>query len=271
MRLAKDLLCLPFLFLMGCLNAQVESGTNVYGTHHVTNTAMGCGHFLDDPLYYFKKVENRSLDAMPTPSKTQKEEIGQRRHGQLQKEYVFAKDFDIKKTVYQVFAQLKEKAASRTDFKLHVIASEEINAFTTIGGNIYLTTGLLHYVTSKDELAFIIGHEMGHHEKLHLERKIKKVMTTATLFSKTGVDAFTKIALDVNSKVSAPFDQIDEYEADKYGFVLAQACGFDSRRFADFFKRLETSQQRSLLRKLVATHPFAADRKNCIESYSNTK
>ena len=63
------------------------------------------------------------------------------------------------------------KNVSRNDvsYRISILKSEEINAFATLGGYLYITTGLLNFVDSYDELAFIIGHEVAH--ELVLRRK----------------------------------------------------------------------------------------------------
>ena len=85
------------------------------------------------------------------------------------------------------------------------------------------------------------------------------------------MEGFSEIAKKLNTTFLAPFDQIDEYEADKNGFDLAKAAGYNTARFADFFRKLEKNQQQDLLKKLTSTHPFAADRKECISNYINQK
>lgn len=231
------------------------------------NNIVDCGHLLDGPSYYIKQLENKSLDNMFSLTKEQKKQIGKANYEQVLKKNKLLKEFQNKKSVLQTFANVKKVANSTTAFKLHIIDSKDINAFTMIGGHIYLTTGLLSYVDSMDELAFILGHEIGHHEKLHLERKVKKIMATSTFFGATGVEEFTRIAIDLNNKFSAPFDQINEYEADEYGFELAKETGYDVNRFADFFKKLEKNEKRSILAKLNSTHPFSSDRRKCVENY----
>jgi len=251
-----------FVFVLLCITKSEAQSKKSSDSHIIQ-----CGHLFDGPAYYIKQVENKSLDNMFTLSKSQKQEIGKANYDQILKQNKLLKDFQDKERVLRTFAALKRVAKSEVVFKLHVIASEDINAFTMIGGHIYLTTGLLSYIDSMDELAFILGHEIGHHEKHHLERKIKKITATSTLFGASGIDDFTKIAVDLNHKFSAPFDQINEYEADKYGFELAKKAKYDITKFADFFKRMEENEERSILLKLNSTHPFSSDRRSCLESY----
>ncbi len=248
-------------------NAQMDSSGSSSYQSDLNGDIVNCGHLFDGPSYYIKQLENKSLDNMFSLTKEQKRAIGKANYEKTLKKYKLLNDFQHKESVLQTFANIKNAAHASTKFKLHVIASTDINAFTMIGGHIYLTSGLLDYIDSMDELAFILGHEIGHHEKLHLERKIKKIMATSSFFGKTGVEDFTKIAVDLNNKFSAPFDQINEYESDEYGFEVAKNAGYDVNRFADFFKKLEKNEDRSILTKLNSTHPFSSDRIKCLENY----
>lgn len=49
-----------------------------------------------------------------------------------------------------------------------VFDSEMINAFTVPGGNILISTGLIGFCDSPEELASVMAHEMGHVEERHL-------------------------------------------------------------------------------------------------------
>ena len=44
----------------------------------------------------------------------------------------------------------------------HVCESKEVNAFVTPGGHVYVHTGLLNVLETKDELAIVLGHELSH-------------------------------------------------------------------------------------------------------------
>jgi len=64
--------------------------------------------------------------------------------------------------------------------RVFVFDGQEFAAFTTPGGYIYVSTGLLDLLESDDELALIIGHELGHSENNHtaeLARLIKYMET----------------------------------------------------------------------------------------------
>jgi len=70
-----------------------------------------------------------------------------------------------------------------------VLNSKEINAFAAPGGIIMITTGMLKFVQSEDELAGILGHEIGHVEMHHGAGAVgqEKLMNLTTLVAKLAV------------------------------------------------------------------------------------
>ena len=181
---------------------------------------------------------------------------------------------DNKNSVYPKAQEILNnlvKFASRKNvsYKLNILKTDDVNAFATLGGYLYITEGLINFVDSYDELAFIIGHEIAHEDRLHTQRKITKLTLSGNLLNLTKMDGFKEIAMNLNNTLSAPFDQIDEYESDSYGFEMAKKAGYDVTKFADFFKKLEKNEKQDILQKLTRTHPFSEHRKNCIEQKIN--
>ena len=227
-----------------------------------------CGHQLDVPIMWTKKMENSALDAMLFISDAERKEIGEKIFRDMTRKKTILTDHwaknDVENILRKITAGLKN---SNRVYKLNIIQSQQINAFATMGGYVYVTTGLLDFVDSYDELAFIIGHEVAHEEKLHTQRKVTKLLVSTNLLNMVKMEDFKKLALNINAMLSAPFDQIDEYEADKYGVALAKRAGYNPAKFGDFFDKLARYENKNLLKKITSTHPFSEDRKNCIQEY----
>ncbi|MEA1787267.1 M48 family metallopeptidase [Arenibacter sp. GZD96] len=227
-----------------------------------------CGHAFDGPAYLLKQAENNWLDFALYISSNSKSSIGK----DIYNQYVLLNKLDnthfSKEKVEEILREItKNVSRKEVNYTLSILKSDEINAFATLGGYLYITTGLLDFVDTYDELAFIIGHEVAHEDKLHTKRKVTKLTLSTDLGGMTRMEGFTEIATKINKTLSPPFDQIDEYEADKVGFELAKAAGYDVNKFTDFFTKLERYEKKDLLRKLTSTHPFAEHRKNCVLSY----
>jgi predicted Zn-dependent protease len=229
---------------------------------------IGCGHYMDSFTYFAKQTENAGLDAALSISGKKMGDIG----SQIYQRRVLNGEINATHSLLPTLQNMLYKLSQGLNnpdlnFSISVLRSNQVNAFATIGGYVYVTEGLLSFVDTYDELAFIIGHEIAHINYGHSRRKITKMTITADLLNMSGLEGFTNIALNTNGVLSAPFDQIDEYESDKLGFEIALKAGYDKYRFADFFRKLAKNENKTLLNKLSSTHPFASDRENCINDY----
>ncbi len=140
-----------------------------------------------------------------------------------------------------------------------VVRSDEINAFAIMGGRLYVHTGILNFVNSEDELAFVLGHELGHNEKRHCVRSVQKMV-----FLESALGEYGALAANMANVIGAPFGQMDEYEADEYGLRLMRAAGYDPNRALDFFRKLKTRESYDTFEKLTRSHPYSAQRENCL-------
>src|SRR5450755_1190338 len=52
-------------------------------------------------------------------------------------------------------------------YNIKILDVADINAFSTLGGYVYVNEGTLDFVQSDDELAGVLGHETGHIERRH--------------------------------------------------------------------------------------------------------
>ena len=101
-------------------------------------------------------------------------------------------------------------------YTIHLVDDEWVNAFTPGGGHVYITTGLMDFVDSDDELAGIIGHEIGHVDKGHTVRTMKKLLIAQGLGDVTGEPDLAGLAANIQMMLSAPFGQIDEFESENH-------------------------------------------------------
>ena len=75
-----------------------------------------------------------------------------------------------------------ESPRPNLDYRFHVVDMAEPNAFALPGGHIYVSRGILALANSEDELAGVIGHEIGHVAARHSVRTISKRGPFAVLF-----------------------------------------------------------------------------------------
>jgi len=145
------------------------------------------------------------------------------------------------------------------------------NAFQTVDRSgrpvIGFTLSLIADARNTDELAFILGHEAGHHIAGHLPRTQQSALAGAlilgTLAALGGGDAaVVRTAQDVGATVGArTYSREFELEADRLGTVIALRAGYDPVRGAEFFNRIPDPGN-----QFLGTHPPNAQRIEVVRS-----
>ncbi len=152
----------------------------------------------------------------------------------------------------------------RKDLVYHfrIIDDKSLNAFALPGGFIYVHKGLMD-VASNDELACILGHELGHVAARHSAKRLQ---------ANLGYQILIGIALGVTGKqyvgnaLSVVFDTVnlgysrkDEYLADRLAVRYAKRAGFDPLGMVSFFEKLE-KEARGFNLVFFSSHPPIKDR-----------
>ncbi len=149
----------------------------------------------------------------------------------------------------------------------HIVRDSSVNAFAAPGGFIFVTRGLLPFVKSANELAFVLGHETTHIAHRHavdlaqreMELQLGAAVITQVLFG--GSLTAYQVARVAGALVGAKYSRDKEFEADHYGVIFARKAGFDPRASLSFFGRLQTLEQRQgAVGSAFASHPPTPDR-----------
>lgn len=155
---------------------------------------------------------------------------------------------------------------SSIPYKFRVIETDEVNAFSMAGGNIWVTTGLLNTVETEDELAFVIAHEISHEDKKHNMRRVQ-ILFRAKEFGGDEAEYFTMIAQNL---ATMPFAKYQEFEADEWGVYLMDKAGYNTKGALDFFEKLSKlggDEGEKDLGYIFRTHPFTKDRISNLKKY----
>lgn len=251
-------------------NAEVEQLMAFYNDVMVKYRPefSGCSGDPTDLLFIAgRKAENAFLDQFPI-SEADEEQYGEEMHQEVIKEFRLI-DSDSRRQKLQTMLDkmLPHRERKAIEYDIHLIDDDEmINAFAIVGGHLYITTALLDYVDSDDELAFIIGHELGHVDKKHTVRKVQKLVIGNSVLGDIGV-----MAANFQIFVSAPFGQADEYEADRMGAFFANKAGYNTSRFGDFFRKIKQDETYDPIQKMLRTHPYSEQREVCLDKYIDEK
>ncbi|MDF1570867.1 MAG: M48 family metallopeptidase [Bacteroidales bacterium] len=146
-----------------------------------------------------------------------------------------------------------------------VVEDEMINAFTLPGANILVTTGLIGFSGSAEELAAVIAHEMAHVEMRHVVTRLAKELGISVL---TSGDQFVVGEL-TRIMASTGFDRGQEQDADEFACALLEDAQIEPRTLAVFFRKLKEEQDNTLLEKfeIVSTHPNFTSRIRYVLEY----
>jgi hypothetical protein len=104
------------------------------------------------------------------------------------------------------------------DFFFGIVNSADINAVTLPGGYIYVFKGLLDFLPTDEELAAVIGHEIGHAARRHIARREREQLLTLLLAAIAGSP---EAGIAVNAALASlpAYSQRDEREADDSGLA----------------------------------------------------
>jgi len=143
-------------------------------------------------------------------------------------------------------------------YHVALLDSNEINAFATSGGHIFITRGLISSAKSEDALAGVIAHEIAHIQLKHSIKAIKTSRITNALVvtgasaagSVTGYDVkeMTDIFNEgvgeiVGTLVNNGYSQVQEFDADKTALSLLAGAGYNPSGLIDMLKELQRTQQ----------------------------
>lgn len=158
----------------------------------------------------------------------------------------------------------------RTIIKVHILESEDVNAFALPDGYLVVYSGLIADAKNPTELAGVIAHELAHIQLNHVTQKlVKEIGISALLTLTTGSGNGTAIRELARTLSATAFDRALETEADKVGVEYLQKARIDPAPLADFLLRM-SEKQNDILEYFtwVSTHPDAKERAEQIKRFS---
>lgn len=147
------------------------------------------------------------------------------------------------------------------------------NAFVLPSGQIGVTTGLLKLVQNDDQLATVVGHEVGHVVARHAAERYSTQSTTGLVLG-----AVQSRAGDYSQAIGAlggmgaqlglllPFSRSHELEADRLGVDYVAAAGYKPSESIALW-RLMAQQRQSGTPEFASTHPSDQTRITALQQY----
>ncbi|HZP43244.1 MAG TPA: M48 family metalloprotease [Candidatus Binatia bacterium] len=220
-----------------------------------------------------------ALPGQPAGAGMDEREIGRRFLLEARGELPLIEDPAVKEYVERVGRRLVKTLGSQSfDYSFYVVQDPSLNAFAVPGGYVFVFSGLLARVKNDDELAGVLGHEIGHAAAHHIVRQQAEgqVASAASLLGLLlsavnpvlGAGAIAA-AQTAQLKYSREFEQ----EADYLGLRYATEAGFDPHALGSFFKELLAEQRLNPagVPPYMLSHPMTETRVANIETIITTE
>lgn len=202
----------------------------------------------------------------------QMDAMGVQSFEQIKQETPLAKDPNVQQYVVcianKIIPQVKENPDPK-QWEVLVFEDEQANAFALPGNKIGVYTGLLKYAKNQDQLAAVMGHEVGHVIAKHGNERVSSQMATeaglgiaaAVLGSTQNENSAMILAglgLGVQYGIILPFSRKHESEADLIGLDLMARSGFNPEESVTLWQNMAAAGLSPP--EFLSTHPSGETR-----------
>ncbi len=154
------------------------------------------------------------------------------------------------------------------EFEFHLLADRElINAFALPGGQIFITEALFHELKNEDQLAGVLGHEIGHVIARHSNEQMTKSDFLQGVGAAAGVlaggdDLYStqQVSGFVSHVLTTRYGRTDELESDEIGAHLMFHAGYDPREILGVMEVLKKAGGGGGQIEMLSTHPLPDSR-----------
>lgn len=185
---------------------------------------------------------------------------------EMRKELTVETDPAINAYVSCVATAITDQVAGNSaSWEVVVFKDDKPNAFALPGGKMGVYTGMLEVAENQDQLAAVLGHEVGHVLAQHgNERMSQQQLTSVALAAAAGsgyLDSASMQALGLGAQVGIllPYSRTHESEADVIGLDLMAKAGFDPRQSVQLWKNMQKAGG-GAPPEFLSTHPASSTR-----------
>jgi len=210
---------------------------------------------------------------------------------------VFMPDAQINQMGLQAFDTLKKDKSVSTNGKYNQVANcianaitQQVggqwevvvfedatpNAFALPGNKIGIHSGMLKLVNNQDQLAAVVGHEIGHvlakhsneraSQEMVVNQGMNMVQAVAAPQSALGQTAVGLLGVGAQYGILMPYSRVHESEADIIGVDLMAKAGFDPRQSISLWQIMDQAAQAQPI-EFLSTHPSHATRIQDLEKH----
>lgn len=225
--------------------------------------------------YYSNEQVNEITGEVQRVSLSPEEEVAiglQSRPQMMQQHGGLHPDQRAQAHVDQVGARLVANTIARRsgyEYDFHLLAdTRAINAFALPGGQVFITAALYSKLQDEDQLAGILGHEIGHVIHRHgAERMAKMELTqglTGAAVMASGDYGTAQAAQMIGNLVNMKYGRDQELESDDFGVRLMVEAGYKPEALIGVMDILEQAAGPDRKPEFQSTHPSPENRREMI-------
>ena len=168
-------------------------------------------------------------------SEEQEIAMGKKNHVEVMKQYKEYQNPTLQAYVDEIGQKLAEAGhRGHLDYTFTLLDSPQVNAFALPGGYIYITRGIMAYMNNEEQLAGVLGHELGHVTARHGVRQ-HGAQTAASVIGvlatiATGSKQVAQASSQVGGALVSGYGRQHELEADRLGAEYLARTGYDPEK-----------------------------------------
>ena len=224
----------------------------------------------------YDKFRNREHSNKGYLSEQDEMKLGEQVHQEVLKQFRLSQDRALNAYIDNLGQRLaRQSGRPNIPWHFYVVDDKSINAFATLGGRVYVHTGVIAATNNEAQLASVIGHEIGHIVARHGLENVKKAQKLgifaagATIAGAIfGGQSGAQLGQLAGNLVAGGFlmkhSRDAEREADFLGLYNIQRLGYNTGGMVEMFETLQrvASSNPDALGSIMASHPPAAERAN---------
>lgn len=163
------------------------------------------------------------------------------------------------------------------DWEVVVFEDKSLNAFALPGNKIGVHSGLIELVANQDELAAVIGHEIGHVMARHSNERMSQetavntgislIQAVAAPQTALGQTAMGLLGVGAQYGIILPYSRTHESEADIIGLDLMAKAGFNPRASITLWEKMAAAGNGQEPAEFMSTHPSHSTRIDELNSH----
>jgi predicted Zn-dependent protease len=203
-------------------------------------------------------------------STQQEVQMGQQYSQQINAQLPIIGDPEVNRYINLIGDSVAKLADDRNlQWHFFVVDSKEVNAFAVPGGYVYVNRGLIERATKMDQLAGVLGHEIGHVTRRHSIQQMQKAqnanigVTLACVLTRVCESQAAGAAINIaGGALFASFSRDDERQADEEGVKNTIRAGISPQGIPEMFEILlqERKDRPAGVEAWFTTHPLEEER-----------